>query len=283
MGEAATGALPVPGPGVTESNALKRVASAAVLIPVFVWAVLGASPWVFRLIVLVAAAVATRELFVMFERAGRSAYRRLGVVLAVAVTASFLVPGAPVPTLTLAVGLTLSARLCTRGAAPGEPATVTLLALVYIGVMLGHVLLLQRLHEGGALIVFLVGVTWVGESVAYLVGSLMGRHRLAPVISPGKTVEGSVGQVLASLAAALPLAAWLVPTWSWRTAAVAGALLGVVGQIGDLAESAIKRSVGAKDAGTLIPGHGGLLDRLDGLLFNTPALFYYARWLGMGA
>jgi phosphatidate cytidylyltransferase len=269
--------------GAPERTVLRRVASAAVLIPVFLWSVLGASPWVFRLIVFAAAAAAAWELLAMFERAGRSVYRHLGVVLAVAVTASFLVPGAPVPILAAAVAVTLSARLCVPRAGGGEPAALTLFALVYVAWLLGHALLLQGLPEGAALIVFLVGVTWVGESAAYLIGSLMGRHRLAPVISPRKTVEGSAAQVLASLAAAPPLAAWLLPAWPLLHAAVAGVLLGVVGQIGDLAESAIKRSVDAKDAGTLIPGHGGVLDRLDGLLFNAPALFYYTRLLGMGA
>ena len=166
----------MPGRDAPERAVVKRLASAAVLIPVFVWVVLGASPWVFRLVVLAAAAVASWELFAMFERAGRSVYRRLGVVLAVAVTASFLIPGAPVPALAAAAGITLSARLCTRRLAAGEPAALTLLALVYVGWMLGHALLLQGLRDGGALVVFLVGVTWVGESAAYLIGSLLGRH-----------------------------------------------------------------------------------------------------------
>lgn len=274
--------MTIPGGGAPGRTVRKRLASAAVLIPVFLWIVLGASPWVFRLIVLAAAAAAVWELFAMFERAGRSLYRHLGVVLAVAVTASFLVPGAPVPVLAAAVGVILSARLCTPRAAAGEPAALTLLALVYVGWLLGHALLLQGLREGAALIVFLAGVTWVGESAAYLIGSLLGRHRLAPLISPRKTVEGSVAQVLASLVAAPPLAAWLLPAWPLPAALSAGILLGIVGQVGDLVESAIKRSVDAKDAGTLIPGHGGVLDRLDGLLFNAPALYYYARLLGMG-
>jgi phosphatidate cytidylyltransferase len=92
-------------------------------------------------------------------------------------------------------------------------------------------------------------------------------------------VEGAIGQLVASLAMAGALA-WLLPEWSGLEIAGAGLILGSLGQVGDLTESAIKRSVGAKDAGRAIPGHGGLLDRIDGLLFNTPALFYYAGVLG---
>jgi phosphatidate cytidylyltransferase len=126
----------------------------------------------------------------------------------------------------------------------------------------------------------LVGTTWAGESAAYVVGSVLGRHPLAPVISPRKTVEGAVGQLTVSILTAAGLGAWLLPQWSMSTAILAGALLGIVGQVGDLVESAIKRSLGAKDTGGLIPGHGGVLDRLDGLLFNAPALFYYASYAG---
>ena len=102
-------------------------------------------------------------------------------------------------------------------------------------------------------------------------GSTIGRHKLAPVVSPRKTVEGAVAQVVASVAdRRWRCGAWLLPACGLPVAPAAGALLGVIGQVGDLAESAIKRSVGTKDTGGLIPGHGGVLDRIDSLLFNLP-------------
>jgi len=276
--------MTIPSEGGTKERAvLKRLVSAAILIPLFVWAVLGASPWFFRFIVMAAAGAAAWELLGLFQRAGRSVYRWLGIVLTIGVTASFLVPGGSACALALATGLVLSAPLWTGRVPAGEAGALTLLAVTYIGWLLGHAMLTQALPYGGGLIVFLVGVTWAGESAAYLVGSLVGRHPLAPVISPRKTVEGSVAQAIVSTLTAWPLALWLLPTWSAGLAALAGLLLGVVGQIGDLVESAIKRSVSAKDASALIPGHGGVLDRLDGLLFNVPALYYYARWIGVGA
>jgi phosphatidate cytidylyltransferase len=110
------------------------------------------------------------------------------------------------------------------------------------------------------------------------VGSLFGRRKLAPVLSPKKTIEGAVAQFAVSIIAAVVAATWFVSALTpWQATAV-GALLGVAGQVGDLAESALKRSVGTKDAGHVIPGHGGILDRVDGLLFNTPVLFYYAAY-----
>jgi phosphatidate cytidylyltransferase len=132
-------------------------------------------------------------------------------------------------------------------------------------------------------VLFLVGVTWFGETAAYAVGSMIGRRKLAPVISPKKTVEGAVAQVVASVVAALVLAPWLVPGWSLAVAAGVGLVLGVVGQIGDLAESVIKRSLGTKDTGGLIPGHGGMLDRIDSLLFNAPVLYQLIAFTGAPA
>jgi phosphatidate cytidylyltransferase len=111
------------------------------------------------------------------------------------------------------------------------------------------------------------------------VGRRFGRHRLAPRLSPGKTVEGGVAQLAASVVAALA-GAPLVGMAAAEAVAV-GILLGVVGQLGDLSESFLKRSAGVKDAGHLIPGHGGLLDRLDSLLFCVPALYYWLYFAGM--
>ncbi|MGH7325678.1 MAG: phosphatidate cytidylyltransferase [Candidatus Rokuibacteriota bacterium] len=260
---------------------IKRVGTAVILIPVFIGIVKGAPAWLFVLVVIAVAAVAAGELGRMFERAGVPVYGRLGVAAASVVTASFatpfMTPAALVPAvvLTVAIAAVLSAPVW-LGARPSvEPVALTLLGVVYVGWFLGHAISLHRTADGPDLILFLAGVTWIGESAAYAVGSTLGRHKLASAISPNKTMEGAVAQFAASVFAAVGLAAWLVPEWTAIRAAGAGALLGVTGQVGDLAESAMKRSVDVKDTGSLIPGHGGVLDRLDGLLFNAPALYYY--------
>lgn len=270
-----------PSPGLS-TTLVKRALTTVVGVPLFVWLVIGAPRWVFVLLVVASSALAAWELMRMFERAGRPGYARFAVVGAAAVTASFATPGflAFSFALTLVVTLTLSAPVWLDSVPAVEPMAITLLAIVYVGWLLGHGLLLVTLPDGAHLVLFLVGTTWAGESAAYIVGSALGRHPLAPGISPRKTVEGAVGQLVVSIAAAAGLGAWLVPQWSTSTAILAGGLLGIAGQIGDLVESAIKRSLGAKDTGGLIPGHGGVLDRLDGLLFNAPALFYYASWVG---
>jgi len=275
------------------SPAWKRIASSIVLIPVFVWATAGAPAWVFQLLVVAASAVACRELARMFERTGRPIATWLTVAVGAALTASFAtslytglgIDGLPVrwmPTPELAllvgVGLICSAPLWTSGRPLVESTANTLFGAIYIGWLLGYAIWLQGRADGPQLVLFLVGVTWAGESAAYLVGSSVGRHRLAPVLSPGKTVEGAIAQVIVSIAAALALGFWLLPACGLLGAAGAGVVLGVIGQVGDLAESAIKRSIGTKDTGDLIPGHGGMLDRIDSLLFNAPALYLYSLY-----
>jgi phosphatidate cytidylyltransferase len=152
---------------------------------------------------------------------------------------------------------------------------------MYVGWLLGFGILLHHTSPlGDELVLFVVGVTWVGETAAYLGGSTLGRHKLASIISPRKTVEGAIAQVVASIGTGAALGVWLLPACGSILAVGAGALLGVIGQFGDLAESAIKRSVGTKDTGRLIPGHGGVLDRIDSLLFNLPAFYYFSLLAG---
>jgi phosphatidate cytidylyltransferase len=164
------------------------------------------------------------------------------------------------------------------GPARWQRVAVTLLGVCYVNWLLGHAISLRALPDGVHWILLLVWVTWIGETAAYAVGSLVGRHKLAPGISPGKTVEGAVAQLAASLLAALTAGGWLFPGLRVWDAVAVGVLLGVLGQVGDLVESALKRSVGTKDTGNVMPGHGGILDRIDGLLFNAPVLFYYVTY-----
>jgi phosphatidate cytidylyltransferase len=266
---------------------LRRLASAVVLLPVFLLIVVKAPAYLFNALVVVASATALWELTRLFEHGGRPVYRGLAVVAGTAVTAAFaasrLLDPLVLPALVLVVAvLAVLAAPIWRGATPAtEPAANTLLAVLYVGWLLGYgILLHQTSPRGDELVLFVVGVTWVGETMAYVVGSTLGRHRLAPVVSPRKTVEGAVAQVVASVLTGFALGLWLLPGCGTGTAVAGGALLGVVGQVGDLTESVIKRSVGTKDTGGIIPGHGGVLDRIDSLLFNLPAYYYFAVMTG---
>jgi phosphatidate cytidylyltransferase len=266
---------------------LKRVLSVLVLLPLFLLIVVKAPAWAFDALVVIASARALWELARMLETAGRPVYRDLAVVAGAAVTAAFgasrMLPPTMLPALalTLAVGVIFAAPIWRADAPALEPAANTLLPVLYVGWLLGYGILLRHTSpRGDELVLFVVGVTWIGETAAYAVGSTLGRRPLAPVVSPRKTVEGAVAQLVVSMIAGGLLGAWLLPACGVAAMIGGGALLGVVGQVGDLAESVIKRSVGRKDTAALIPGHGGVLDRIDSLLFNLPAFYYFSRLAG---
>jgi len=244
-----------------------------------VWMVVAGPRWLFGSIMVLAGALGQWEFTGMFERAGISSFRWLGLLGGSLVTASFALPLSEQVTLT-AVVLTLLVAGLLRGKTgrTWEPVAVTLLGIGYVNWLLGYAFWLYDLPDGVKWVLLLVSVTWLGETAAYAIGSTLGRHKLAPVVSPRKTVEGALAQLIASVLGALGARAWFFPSLSMESAIAVGLLLGVVGQIGDLVESAIKRGLNTKDAGSLIPGHGGMLDRVDSLLVNTPVLFYYATY-----
>jgi phosphatidate cytidylyltransferase len=154
-------------------------------------------------------------------------------------------------------------------------AAVLIFGVVYVALTLGHLLLTRALPNGEFLIFFVVLVTWAADTGAYYVGTAVGRHKLAPVISPHKTVEGLLGGIGLAVVAALAAQAWFLPIFSFLDCLSVGLILSLAGLLGDLTESAMKRSAGVKDSGWLLPAHGGMLDRLDSLLFTAPVFYYY--------
>ena len=256
--------------------------SAAVAIPLLIVVIRFAPPWLFVGFVLALVLVAQWELYRMFAGVGVVADRGLGLLLGALVVLAFAFGGPSRPLLApLALSLAVAASLAgglIRPAGPGPDwagMALTFLGISYCAWLLAHAIWLRALPGGRDLTLLVLGVTWCGESAAYFVGRGWGRLRLAPRISPAKTVEGAVAQVVGSIVAAL-LGAWAAVV-SLPHAVGIGLTLGVVGQAGDLAESFLKRSAATKDTGNLVPGHGGLLDRLDSLLFNVPALYYYVK------
>ncbi|MBA7641336.1 Phosphatidate cytidylyltransferase [subsurface metagenome] len=162
----------------------------------------------------------------------------------------------------------------------------TILGLIYVGWLLSHQLLLRRAVFGREYILLLFWITWLGDIGAYTFGTTLGKHKLIPRVSPNKSIEGAIGGLLFSIASGLLaylllekspfLGRWLSsPGLSLVHYFILGLILGVVGQFGDLCESLLKRGAEIKDAGGIIPGHGGLLDVMDSLLFTSPVMYYY--------
>jgi phosphatidate cytidylyltransferase len=156
---------------------------------------------------------------------------------------------------------------------------LAVLGVVHVGWLLAHLAYLVNLRDGVGLVLFLVFLVSLHDVAAFVTGKLAGRHKLRPALSPGKTWEGAGGAVVVVLAAAWGLR-WLVPAYTGLQLFVVAGLVGLGATLGDLALAAIKRDVGLKDWGTILPGHGGLLDRVNGLIFTVPLVFHYTRFTG---
>ena len=160
---------------------------------------------------------------------------------------------------------------------------IVLTGMLYVGLTLSYLIAVRLLPEGESFVFFLLLVTWAADTAAYYVGTLYGRRVLAPSISPKKTVEGLAGGFVGAIIVAWAAGWTFLPQFSSLDTLVLAVFLTVAGLWGDLVESAIKRSVGVKDSGGLLPGHGGMLDRLDSLLFTAPAFYYYVTFMGRAA
>jgi phosphatidate cytidylyltransferase len=151
--------------------------------------------------------------------------------------------------------------------------------VLYVGFPLGTVVSSRSLPAGESLVLFLAVVTWASDTGAYYAGTLWGKHLLLPSVSPKKTIEGLLGGLALAVSAAL-LAQWgFASQLSLSDALILGVLVTGMGLLGDLFESVIKRRTGVKDSGGILPGHGGMLDRLDSLLFTAPTFYYYVAYV----
>ncbi|UCD79688.1 MAG: phosphatidate cytidylyltransferase [Desulfobacterales bacterium] len=147
--------------------------------------------------------------------------------------------------------------------------------IVYVPVLLSFLILIRREPDGMTWIFYLLAIIFAGDISAYYVGSYLGRHKLNPVISPGKTIEGAIGGLIGNLLAGIAGIVFFLPTLSWPLAIAFFLAAGIAGQVGDLFESELKRSSSIKDSSGLLPGHGGFLDRIDALLFASPVAYCF--------
>ncbi|HXE30758.1 MAG TPA: phosphatidate cytidylyltransferase [Terriglobales bacterium] len=261
---------------------MKRVLTALVLVPVVLAVVLWAPLWLFTPLLLAVALVAGREFFDLAEAQGLAPYRWLGLVAIAAVVLSMALPWA-VPTLVLApvlvacmLAVLLRALMLPEAMAHTlGSAGATMLGIVYLGLCMGATGAI-RLEFGSAWLIFLLLVVWLGDTAALYGGRLFGRHAMSPRVSPKKTWEGGAASLLAGFAVGGAFGHWFVGhTLRYGALAV---LINVAAQGGDLVESLFKRGAGVKDSGTLLPGHGGMLDRIDAMLLAAPVLWYYVAY-----
>jgi phosphatidate cytidylyltransferase len=253
---------------------LPRVLTAAVGIPVLLWlAHMGGLA--FSIFVLGIAALCCYE-YALALRLGGRPVQFLPTVLIGAALAGCAALSGPLG-LTLTAGAALVALVEMASATHSlDRAALTLFGAVFAGWMPAHLALIRDLRPHGEAFLAMTFVSvWCMDTAAYFVGRSVGRHALAPVLSPKKTWEGAVGGFAAALAVCAAFSRWgLKDTLPLPLALGVGAVIGVTGQISDLAESMVKRDAGVKDSGALLPGHGGVFDRFDSYILCAPAVYY---------
>jgi phosphatidate cytidylyltransferase len=293
---------------------MKRVLTAVVLIPLVLLIVFKAPLWLFALVLAAIAMLTLHEYLGIMRSYGVEPVSWLTYVVSICLILGLLYLGtefaymglqwgwailfspALIFVLPVIFGIPLVFRREMRMALPAAASSA--FAVLYVGLSIGLLIPLRHSPGNEFLVPFVLFSVWGGDIAAFYVGRSIGRHKLAPVVSPNKSWEGAIASVLASVGVAalvflyrhsinslftphhdVPIA--FSTTLSWRSVLVLGVLTNVAAQFGDLFESALKRGANVKDSGTLLPGHGGMLDRIDALLFAIPTVWYYATFTGL--
>lgn len=257
----------------------RRILSASVLIPVVGGAVYLGGPWL-AMVVGGAALVAGYEFYGLLRRRSYAPSTWSGLLLIALLLLGAYQPQWPVirPAVAGVLMLTLGWQLFqAHSPTPMADWALTLSGGMYLGWLMGHFLLLRAASGGLRWLALALLSTWICDSGAYFIGLWLGRHKLWPRISPKKTWEGAVGGGISGVVLTALVASLL--GLGWPHGVLIGALVAIVAPFGDLAVSMLKREVGAKDSSHLIPGHGGMLDRIDSLLFTVPVVYYYAAFV----
>jgi phosphatidate cytidylyltransferase len=256
-----------------------RELTALVAGPILIWIVGWGHPYLFDAAVAGMAILAMHEFLSLGRAKGYRVPMVLCIVIMLVIMAAFILPELSVElgmftALLLIPASYVFSKQELDDALPSS--AVAVLATTYVGMLGGSLIRLRNdFPDGSKLVFFLLLVVWLGDTGAYYVGKNLGKHKLSPRISPKKTIEGLAGGIAASVITAVVIHFTFFRSFPVHHAIIAGVILSVAGVIGDLAESMWKRSAAVKDSGTLLPGHGGFLDRFDSILFTAPILYCY--------
>jgi len=271
------------------SNLAARLLTAAVLIPVLVVAINWSNPIGVWVLVYLATFLGLREYYNMTLAKEPVSERAFAIVCGMAFAAViYWFDGHEHVVLATLVAVAVGAflfylfRYRDMDTVAGRVAQV-MTGVLYVALLVTFIALLKkRGADGGRWIYVTLSCTWLSDTGAYFAGRFIGPawpKKLYESVSPKKTVIGALGGLVASFGALAVAKLWYLPSLTWLDCALVAIPANVLGQMGDLCESMLKRSVGVKDSGALLPGHGGMLDRIDALLFTAPYIYFYARWV----
>jgi len=258
---------------------LKRWATGVIAVPILFLTIAYGTETIFTLLIIIATLVGVTEYNRMVFGTGlwREKVETLAVAMLILVAAAARDRVLLVAVLSFAVMAILMLNLLRIREEGLDMIRVgkLILGVMYVPLLMSHFILIRQESEGIRWIFFILVLAFSGDIAAYYAGKGMGRRKLLPEVSPGKTVEGTIGLFAGSIVGCILFRQLFFPILPVSHTVILGLVGSVVGQLGDLCESALKRAAGVKDSGTLLPGHGGILDRLDCLMFITPFVYYY--------
>jgi len=268
---------------------MKRILTAIVALPILLYTVWSPIPHFFVGLAAIAAVLALNEFYGLAEKAGARPVPMIGQAGALLVIACFVAQHQQ--WVIAVISVLVIALLATGLSRPQEmaaslmSASATLFGVVYIGLLAALLVGVRVIgdtmvtsHLAPKLLTLFFAIVMMTDTGAYYTGRAIGRHKLAPRVSPGKTIEGAVGGLVAALGAGPLCRLIFFPELPLIESMLLGAVVSGLGQAGDLAESMLKRGSGVKDSSNLLPGHGGMLDRLDSILVAAPAIYYYSQY-----
>ncbi|HSE96821.1 MAG TPA: phosphatidate cytidylyltransferase [Blastocatellia bacterium] len=272
---------------------MKRILTALIALPILLYTVWNDFPYIFIAIAVLAVLAGLYEFYSLAEKAGCRPAQVPGYAAALVVIAAFVYesPALIAAALTAVAGAALALEVFRADDMKQSLASVsaTVFGVVYIALLLGFLVGVRMTPDSlsapatpkvaAKLLTMFFAMVMMTDTGAYYTGRSIGRHKLAPRVSPGKTIEGSIGGFVAASLAGLASKYIFFPEIPALHVLLLGAVVGIVGQIGDLAESLLKRGSQVKDSGNIFPGHGGMLDRIDSILFCAPLIYYYSRFL----
>lgn len=259
---------------------IRRLVVALILLPLFYFYIMKLSQGYFFIFLLLVSVIAQSEFYSMYRI--RGLMRNSGIFAGIAILLTIYLSRDLLPDMLLLSFIAISCiRLIGRRAPESSLNDVShaVLALLYIPSLLGFQIFLRQ--EGAGWILFLYGCVWASDSLAYYIGKSIGRRKLYREVSPNKTVAGAFGSLVGGALSGWVLDAWLIHAMGLWKSILLGIIIGAVSIIGDLVESMFKRDAGVKDSSSLIPGHGGILDKFDGALFAGPVLYWISVTLGV--
>jgi len=268
---------------------MKRILTAIVALPILLYTVWSPIPYFFAGLAAIAATLALNEFYGLALKAGVRPSIKIGHLSALCIIACFVAQRPP-----WTIGVVAATVIAVLAAGLEQPeemasalvsASTTLFGVIYVALLCGLLAGVRMAgdipataHLAPKLLTLFGAIVMLTDTGAYYTGRAIGRHKLAPRVSPGKTIEGSIGGLVAGLAAGPLCRLIFFPELPLVESMIVGLAVSTLGQAGDLVESMLKRGSGVKDSSNLLPGHGGMLDRLDSILVAAPAIYYYSRY-----